>query len=592
MTDVKPTETTEVPSSAAPTTESTTIQPVAEVKPETVEAAPVATEAKPEEPAPEALATESATEPVAETPVTAPKEIEPIYDGVLETKIISLLPLFVRKHTFYFSDEAIPEENLGEYLKKEKTKTGYITNAYPTFAHATQTGKGLLFYTKADKTKPTGIVRLDGSEITTQGDKKFTVKSAGHELQLEAATSTLRERWVHTLKLKVTESEGIHAATAETDSFKAVLDKLSKPIYAVSAAKKEEVVEDKKEESEDKTKSDEPAPTPVLEAPEEEPAESSATAAAKTEKKEEKGKRSSSRSRLTNRFSFFGKKEEKEKEEETAAVTVPEVKEETAPTDAPTVAPIEPTTAEVPTVTEPTPIETAPTTEATKPAESPIEAPKDVVEEEPAKADASTSPVTSPKSANRKSFLGGLFGKKAEKKADVGTSEEGAKSPDPVPEVTATTDVQPLTSEAQTTEPLPDASEPKETAVEPPTVTTPEATTPVAKEKDTKAGIFGSLRRDKSSDREDKPKRSLSFWKKDKEKKSSGKEEAAITESEPTEETTAEPVASTSSEPLKTEPVTTEPTQAVVPDADTDVRGGQIGDVVPAAITVGGDSRA
>ena len=63
--------------------------------------------------------------------------------------------IFLKKHTFYFSEEAIPEENLGEYLKKEKTKAGHAT-----YAHATQTGKGLLFYTKADKTKPSGIVRL------------------------------------------------------------------------------------------------------------------------------------------------------------------------------------------------------------------------------------------------------------------------------------------------------------------------------------------------------------------------------------------------------------------------------------------------
>ncbi|KAF3188393.1 hypothetical protein TWF225_003373 [Orbilia oligospora] len=536
MSDIK--ATTEAPSAAAPTVEPT-VEATPEIKQETAEPTPVD---KTEDPA-QAEATEPAAEN-AETPAEAPKEIEPISEGVLETKFLSVIPIFLKKHTFYFSEEAIPEENLGEYLKKEKTKAGHAT-----YAHATQTGKGLLFYTKADKTKPTGIVRLDGADITTQGDKKFTIKSAGHELQLEANTAALRERWVHTLKIKVAESEGIHATTSETDGFKAALEKLTKPAPVV-AAKKEEPVDAKKEgEEAEETPAEVTAP-----AVEEEAAESSVLKP-EEEKKDEK-KRSSSRNRL-NRFSFFGKKEEKKDEVKEEQPPVAEVKEETAPATAE--APVVPLQETTPVIEEPAPV--APQAEAT-----PTEEPK-----------AETSPVTSPKASNRKSFLGGLFAKKKEEKKDSpAVEEEGeAKSPEAVPETEA--QVAPATNE-----PLPDAGEqPAAVETQEPVKSDTEAESPRERKP---SGIFGSLRRDKSTDGEDKPRRSLSFWKKDKEKK--GKEEAqptAITESEPQAEATTE-------EPVKTEPLSIAP---VLPDVPATESEKKITDLPTApAVTVGDGSKA
>jgi len=584
MSEVKPVETTEVPPVVAPLAEPATVEPVVEAK--TEEPAPVETGAKPEELTTEAPTGEASTaEALAEAPVESPKEIEPITEGVLETKIVPVIPLFVKKHTFYFSDDAVAEDHLGEYLKKEKTNR----TSHATFAHATQTGRGLLFYTKSDKTKPNGIVRLDGAEITTQGDKKFTIKSAGHELQLEASTAVLRQRWVHTLKIKISESEGIHAATAETEGFKAALEKLNVIPSVVAKEKKEEVVadetkEDKKEEKpeEGETKKEE---SPTSE--DETPAEPSTIAAAKVEKKEEKGgRRSSSRNRLS-RFSFFGKKEEKT-EEKKEDEPVAEVKEETTTEPSPeTTEPVATTTsaeASAPEEVVVAPTTEVPPTEATATTtDAPVEPPKEVVEE--------TSPVTSPKS-NRKSFLGGLFASK-KKDEKVETPVEEAKPVEPVPEATATTEtaapalVEPVT----TSEPLPDATEPKETAIEPPV----EAAKETKEESAKSGGIFGSLRRDRSADGE-KPRRSLSFWKK--EKKPAGKEEATpIVEAEPTPEAaTTEPAVT---EPVKTEPATTEAAPVALPDTlsgtaiESEVRDGKIGDVVSAAVTVGGEpSRA
>ncbi|KAK6353735.1 hypothetical protein TWF730_008164 [Orbilia blumenaviensis] len=535
MSDIK--ATTEAPSTAAPTVEPTVVV-TPEIK-ETVEPTPVE---KTEEPAQTDAAETSAAAENTETAVEPPKEIEPIEEGVLETKFLSVIPIFLKKHTFYFSEEAIPEENLAEFAKKEKTKAGHAT-----YAHATQTGKGLLFYTKTDKTKPTGIVRLDGAEITTQGDKKFTIKSAGHELQLEANTSALRERWVHTLKIKIAESEGIHAATAETEGFKAALEKTVKPAPVV--AKKEEPVEAKKEGEEAAEETPAEATAPAVEE------EATETPAAKPEeeKKDEK-KRSSSRNRL-NRFSFFGKKEEK-KDEVKEETPVAEAKEE------PTPAPVE--TAVVPQETA-----VAPTAEETAPV-----AQTEATPEEPK---TETSPVTSPKT-NRKSFLGGLFAKKKEEKKDApAVEEEGeVKSPEAAPETEAQT-------VPTTQEPLPDAGEqPPAIETHEPVKSDTEAESP--RERKQSGGIFGSLRRDKSTDGEDKPRRSLSFWKKDKEKK--GKEEAqptAITETETQAEATTE-------EPTKTEPSSAAP---VLPDVPATESEKKITDLSTApAVTVGDGSKA
>jgi hypothetical protein len=62
------------------------------------------------------------------------------------------------KRFFYFSDDAVEAKNLTAYLASEKASAA----AQRTAAWATQTGKGLLFYTKRaeDKATPAGIFNL------------------------------------------------------------------------------------------------------------------------------------------------------------------------------------------------------------------------------------------------------------------------------------------------------------------------------------------------------------------------------------------------------------------------------------------------
>lgn len=61
------------------------------------------------------------------------------------------------KRFFYFNDEAVESKQLSVFRQNEKA-----TVANPTAAWASQTGKGLLFFTKRaeDKATPAGIFNL------------------------------------------------------------------------------------------------------------------------------------------------------------------------------------------------------------------------------------------------------------------------------------------------------------------------------------------------------------------------------------------------------------------------------------------------
>jgi hypothetical protein len=61
------------------------------------------------------------------------------------------------KRFFYFSDEAVEAKQLSAYRSNEKPAV-----ANPIVAWASQTGKGLLFFTKRpeDKATPAGIISL------------------------------------------------------------------------------------------------------------------------------------------------------------------------------------------------------------------------------------------------------------------------------------------------------------------------------------------------------------------------------------------------------------------------------------------------
>lgn len=73
----------------------------------------------------------------------------------------SLRGLIFSKKYFWFSDAPLEHKHLTAYLGNEKSKDIGHANA----AHATQTGKGLLFFAKRseDKEHPQGIFNLVSS---------------------------------------------------------------------------------------------------------------------------------------------------------------------------------------------------------------------------------------------------------------------------------------------------------------------------------------------------------------------------------------------------------------------------------------------
>lgn len=73
------------------------------------------------------------------------------------TKKLPYRSLFISKKFFWFSDESLEHKHLSTYLDNEKADI-----AHRNAAHATQTGKGLLFFSKRaeDKGHPAGILNL------------------------------------------------------------------------------------------------------------------------------------------------------------------------------------------------------------------------------------------------------------------------------------------------------------------------------------------------------------------------------------------------------------------------------------------------
>lgn len=236
---------------------------------------------------------------------SSPHEIT--HGTLLKTLHGALLSFFKQKRFFYFQDDAITEEKLKLYLSKESASK---SNA----AYATQTGKGLWFYTKDESRKdlPHGIIKLaDVTEIVESGTKQFVLKLPTGDLQFEASP-TERDNWVFTLKAKIEEAKASAESVTESDAYRTVLEKLSKPVVTAATAKPAEKAEEAKDSEE--AKADEPA-AEKTEAPTETGVASDEEAGPSDTKDV---KRSASRKgKRTSKFSdFFGGKKEKAHDKE------------------------------------------------------------------------------------------------------------------------------------------------------------------------------------------------------------------------------------------------------------------------------------
>ncbi|KAL8917170.1 MAG: hypothetical protein Q9172_005962 [Xanthocarpia lactea] len=160
---------------------------------------------------------------------TAAVESQPITEGVLAYKQPGLVKsLMYSKKFFWFGDEPVEHKHLTEYLRGEKA----TDVARPNAAHASQTGKGLLFFAKRaeDKPQPQGIINLaDITDVAKTSPAEFTFKYHGHKHAFQAVNTPERDGWLAALETRHAEAKTERDGIIGSDGYKSSLDKFSKP---------------------------------------------------------------------------------------------------------------------------------------------------------------------------------------------------------------------------------------------------------------------------------------------------------------------------------------------------------------------------
>ncbi|KAL8777509.1 MAG: hypothetical protein Q9203_002605 [Teloschistes exilis] len=154
---------------------------------------------------------------------------QPVNEGVLGYKQPGLVKsLIYSKKFFWFGDEPVEHKYLSDYLRGEKA----TDIARPNAAHATQTGKGLLFFAKRaeDKPQPQGIINLaDIQDVTKAGLTDFTFKYHGHKHAFQAPNATERDGWLVALETRQADAKTNREGIVGSEGYKSSLDKFGKP---------------------------------------------------------------------------------------------------------------------------------------------------------------------------------------------------------------------------------------------------------------------------------------------------------------------------------------------------------------------------
>jgi hypothetical protein len=166
-----------------------------------------------------------------------------------------------QKKYLWVGGDAVDTKNLAGYLSGEKSD-----HVNHNAAWASQTGDGLLFYSKneSEKANPVGVFNLaEITEITEEGTVDFHFQAHGSKHIFQCTGPTERDSWVVLLKEKVKEAVELVEGIKSSEGYKEQYAKLSKPatpaiIVASSSkaeAKKEEKAEEKEEKKERKSRS-------------------------------------------------------------------------------------------------------------------------------------------------------------------------------------------------------------------------------------------------------------------------------------------------------------------------------------------------
>lgn len=532
-----------------------------------VDPTPAVTEISAAEPATEitpAATTETPAEAPAEEKITkTEKPVEPIHSGALGYKAPGLVNSFrFSKKYFWFGDEAVSTQSLSHYLRGEKPEV-----AHPAAAWSSQTGKGILYFVKhADqKATPAGVLNLaEATDLTKDGTIAFHFKLHGHKHTFEATSAPERNGWFMAAEKIIEEAKASRDEILASAGYKEQLEKLGKPAaLAVAGASVAKEGSTPKKSTEGKpTESAAPARTG-----------SSSSEDAEGKKKSKSKSRSLSRKRGSIFGNLLGKKDEKaeekkeeKKEEEAAAPAATEPSAESTEEATAAVA-----AAPVPALEGPSdeakPAETTETAETTEPV-----------------AEAAETPKAAPKPTKR----GSIFGSLASKLRSPTTEKKEADIVPPVPAkdepATETPAEAPKIEENPAEATDTPAEAPKETAEEALKEEAP-TTTPTATLKSKRGSIFGNLtgsvKKEKSDGEGEAKTNKLTglFRNASKAGKSKDAKKKDAT-TPPRVEEAAEP-ATTEETPAKEAEAAPaiEPIPAVEPNS--------LGDVVPAAVTVG-----
>lgn len=124
-------------------------------------------------------------------------------------------------------DEPTSPQELNSYMRGEKPEI-----AHPVVAWASQTGKGLLFFSKkgdSSHKQPGHVLPLyDATDLKKQGQHDITFKVGGHEHTLKAASDAERDGWYMSIEKAVELGKASKDEIHEGEGYKVELEKLSK----------------------------------------------------------------------------------------------------------------------------------------------------------------------------------------------------------------------------------------------------------------------------------------------------------------------------------------------------------------------------
>lgn len=136
------------------------------------------------------------------------------------------------KKEFWLNDAAVTPQNLGLYLRGEKSEV-----SHPVTAWASQTGKGLLFFNKkgeSDRTQPAGVIPLyEATDLKKAHPHEFTFDIHGHKHSFKANNDAERDGWYQSIEKAIELGKASKESVRDSEGYKAEIEKLSMLIIPV-----------------------------------------------------------------------------------------------------------------------------------------------------------------------------------------------------------------------------------------------------------------------------------------------------------------------------------------------------------------------